>query len=116
MMLDEGPNNTFKDKMQKFLNTKTLWDSMRNYFSTLVPNHKNSNNILLIDEADVFLDENYIGESFFPGINLESKTLRALFDLIWGLKGNPVNLEPKKIIESKQFTNLCDDLGHQIFK
>lgn len=60
-MLDEGPNNTFKDKMQNFLNNRSLWSSISNYFQTLIPNHKNSNNILLIDEADVFLDENYIG-------------------------------------------------------
>jgi hypothetical protein len=116
MMLDEGPNNTFKDKMQKFLNTKSMWQSITNYFKTLVPNHKNENHILLIDEADVFLDENYIGESFFPGINLESPSLRSLFDLIWSLKGDPDQLEPKKITESKQFTNLCNELGHETFK
>jgi hypothetical protein len=60
-MLDDGPTNTFKDKMQKFLNTKSLWGNITNFWKTLIPNHKKSNNILLIDEADVFLDENYIG-------------------------------------------------------
>ena len=61
MMLDESSTNTFKDKMQQFLNTRSLWGSITNFFKTLIPDHKNSNNILLIDEADVFLDESYIG-------------------------------------------------------
>lgn len=48
-MLDENPTNTFKDKMQRFINTRTLWASVTNFFKALLPDHKNSNNILLID-------------------------------------------------------------------
>jgi hypothetical protein len=41
---------------------------------------------LLIDEADVFLDEKYIGENYLPSINIKKKTIKDLMDFVWSKK------------------------------
>lgn len=55
-MLDENPENTFTKKIHDFIINPGFWTKIGNYFSKLLPDNKKKSSILLIDEADVFLD------------------------------------------------------------
>ena len=72
-MLDESPENTFTKKIHDFIINPGFWTKIGNYFSKLLPDNKKKSSILLIDEADVFLDETYLGESYFPTICIRTK-------------------------------------------
>jgi hypothetical protein len=47
--------------------------NMESYFSNLISNNKkNSKSILIIDEADVFINREFLGEVYSPSINIGS--------------------------------------------
>ena len=39
--------------------------------------------VLLIDEADVFFENNFYGQSYRPAIKLQSEEVRNLLHLVW---------------------------------
>jgi len=53
----------------------SIWTNIGNFLSDIFPGAKRGRMVLLIDEADAFLDENYLGESFFPSINIKKKSV-----------------------------------------
>jgi hypothetical protein len=59
--------------------------------------------ILLIDEADVFLDEKFLGEKYCPSINIVRDSVKKLLDLVWSYKNKVSELQPMTIIDSSQF-------------
>jgi hypothetical protein len=46
--------------------------------------HENRvNRVLVIDEVDVFFDENYFGKLYAPGVAIDSPEVRKLIKFIW---------------------------------
>jgi hypothetical protein len=72
-MLDETSENPFTKKIHEFILNPVLWTKIGNYFSKLLPDNKKKSSILLIEEADVLLDETYLGQSYFPTICIKTK-------------------------------------------
>lgn len=70
-----------------------MWDSFN--FSGVLPNDKKYQNILLIDEADAFLDEKYLGESFYPSISIRKATAKSLLDFVWSQRERASELKPE---------------------
>jgi hypothetical protein len=61
--------------------------NMESYFSNLISNNKKTaKSILIIDEADVFINREFLGEVYSPSINIVGETVNKLLDFIWSLR------------------------------
>lgn len=49
----------------------------------LAENKEKSKRILVIDEVDVFFDENYFGQLYMPGIVLDAPEVKNMIKFIW---------------------------------
>jgi hypothetical protein len=60
--------------------------------------------ILLIDEVDVFFNENFFGKTFIPSTVLKSKEITELFDYLWKTyKNKEIIIED--VLNSEKFKN-----------
>jgi hypothetical protein len=48
--------------------------------------------ILLIDEVDVFFDEQFLGEMYFPSVNIARDSVKKLPNLVWSYKNKVLEL------------------------
>jgi hypothetical protein len=45
--------------------------------------HKRSKKILIIDEADVFFNENFFGQLYCPSLTLDDEEIKNLIEFVW---------------------------------
>ena len=66
--------------------------------------------MLVIDEVDVFFDENYFGQIYAPGVAIEGPEVKRLIKFIWE------NHTDKKLnrlaFQSEEYKNLVNALPH----
>jgi hypothetical protein len=72
----------------------SIWTNIGSFLGDIFPGSKQGKKILLLDEADAFLDENYLGESFFPSINLKKKSVENLLNFVWNYREKLYELTP----------------------
>lgn len=60
-MLDQNQNESFRDKVEQFILNPSRWNDIKTFVKHILPENNKKNNVLLIDQADVFLNEDYLG-------------------------------------------------------
>ena len=62
---------------------------------------KSAKSILIIDEADVFINREFLGEVYSPSVNLVGDTVNKLLDYIWTLRDSSPH--PDVVFQSAEF-------------
>jgi hypothetical protein len=87
MILNQTEEETFNEKVYNILMNGGTVKNMENHFSNLISSTKKaSKSILIIDEADVFINREFLGEVYSPSMNVTGENVNKLLDYIWSLK------------------------------
>jgi hypothetical protein len=63
----------------------------------------------VIDEVDVFFDDNFFGNTYCPGIKLRDPTVTRFLEYVWTeVSKLGENIEPSAVISSQEFKQLVD--------
>lgn len=63
---------------------------------------KENPTILVIDEVDVFFDDNFFGSTYCPGIKLKDLTVTRFLEHVWAEVGKSgENIEPSSLLKSQ---------------
>ena len=60
-----------------------MFGSISNLFKNLPSTERSDPTILIIDEVDVFFDEEYFGNSYCPSIDLKGENVSAFLNFVW---------------------------------
>lgn len=63
MQLNDDPKQTFPEKVLEFLTNRSLWQGAKSFFNIdpLKKSSKTKRSILVVDEGDVFINEDFLG-------------------------------------------------------
>ena len=60
-----------------------MFGSITNLFKNLLSTERSEPTILIIDEVDVFFDEEYFGNSYCPSIDLKGENVSTFLNYVW---------------------------------
>ena len=95
-----------------------MFGSISNLFKNLPSTERSDPTILIIDEVDVFFDEEYFGNSYCPSIDLKGENVSTFLNFVWNYvmkakeeakrKGNDklVQASASSVIKSLEFKQL----------